>query len=150
MLWFILWVFFVKSMWTLASFYQPLAAWSWDGLKSCCSSSLLGTFSLLPAALRHGQGMDWIVVLLLGRLAFCAIFIIFRAFRIFKICRICKIFKFFRIFQNFQVFQIFKLLLELIKLQKVLTLFLFLLDFLVFVPLPSISLQAQELLGCGW
>ena len=49
-----------------------------------------------------------------------------------------------------EIFQIFKLLLELIKLQKVLTLFLSLLDFLVFVPLPSISLQAQELLGCGW
>ena len=53
-------------------------------------------------------------------------------------------------FQNFKVFQIFRLLLKFIKLQKVLALFMFLLDFLVFVPLPSISLQAQELLGCGW
>ena len=53
-------------------------------------------------------------------------------------------------FQNFKVFQIFRLLLKFIKLQKVLALFLFLLDFLVFVPLPSISLQAQKLLGCGW
>ena len=99
-------------------------------------------------------------------------------FRIFKICKIFRIFQTFQTFseflefpyfqtfqsfknfqknsknfpnfQNFQVFQIFKLLLELMKLQKGLTLFLFLLDFLVFVPLPSISLQAQELLGCGW
>ena len=85
-------------------FYQPLAAWSWDGLKSCCSSLLLGTFSFLPAALRHGQGMDWNVVLLLRRLAFCAIFIIFRASRIFGIFRICKIFKIFSIFRIFQHF----------------------------------------------
>ena len=33
--------------------------------------------ALLPAALLHGQGMGWIVVL--GRLAIFAIFIIYRA-----------------------------------------------------------------------
>ena len=97
-------------------FYQPLAAWSWDGLKSCCSSSLLGTFSFLPAALRHGQGMDWIVPLL-GHLAFCAIFIIFRASRIFGICKICKNFRISRIsiFSDFSQFQEFSKIFQVFR-----------------------------------
>jgi len=70
--------------------------------------------------------------------SFFGIFIIFQASKIFGFCRICNIFKIFRIFsifrifQTFQVFEDFILLLELIKHQKVLTLFLSLLDFLLF------------------
>ena len=104
--------------------------------------------------------MGWIVVLLLGHLAFFAIFIIFRASRIFENFRFSRFSKFsqfpnfseflefpyyqtfqsfkhlqnFPTFQNLPVFQISKLLLEFIKPQKVINTFPIFIGFSCFCP----------------